>query len=78
MSDGVSANSSPSRIPVKYSVITVSYTHLYLSDQQLETLHIPQLLARYMLIVLYPDNGRWTHAEEGKMCIRDSMSHGIL
>ena len=37
----------------------------YLSDQQLETLHIPQLLARYMLIVLYPDNGRWTHAEEG-------------
>lgn len=37
----------------------------YLSDQQLETLHIPQLLARYMLIVLYPDNGRWAHAEEG-------------
>ena len=37
----------------------------YLSDQQLETLHIPQLLARYLLIVLYPDNGRWVHTAEG-------------
>ena len=37
----------------------------YLSDQQLETLRIPQLLARYLLIVLYPDNGRWVHTAEG-------------
>lgn len=37
----------------------------YLSDQQLETLRIPQLLAQYLLIVLYPDNGRWVHTAEG-------------
>lgn len=32
----------------------------YLSDEQLETLHIPSVLSRYFIIVAYPSNGRWT------------------
>lgn len=61
----------------------------YLSDQQLEVLRIPQLLARYILIVIYPDNGRWTDAEGSEqeqayqrhvtiMAVLESMRAGIM
>ena len=50
----------------------------YLSDQQLETLRIPQLLTRYLLIVLYPDNGRWVHGESGSEQEQAYQRHIII
>ena len=34
-----------------------------LTAEQLEGLGIPQLLSRYLLITLYPDDGRWGHED---------------